>query len=261
MDIVEELFNKYARLRLSGNKIEAVYEMMQAEVAEKLDKAQRSLLSGKCEDWEHTPAEQRLSPEQHAAMHNVSMTNVTIKILFCPVCDAPNVDGFTHCQVCDAPLAVDAAPTQTVETETVQVDVLPESDEGQLQASEPLRSREDSAYYDDDGRLVLKSLRDNERLVLYPQSSERGLSIGRKSGRSRPDVDLNAIGAANKGVSRIHARIRYDTVRHCLVIKDDGSTNGTYINSAKIIPHVENTLHDGDELKFGRLALKVRIRH
>ncbi len=57
------------------------------------------------------------------------------------------------------------------------------------------------------------------------------------------------------GISRVHARI--DIQDGTATIVDCGSTNGTYINDARIDRHI---LNDGDEIVVGSTRMRVEIR-
>jgi len=78
-------------------------------------------------------------------------------------------------------------------------------------------------------------------------------------GLKNPDeVDLTPYGAADRGVSRFHAKMHIadDT----LYITDLGSTNGTYLGGKRLEPNLPTELHKGDELLLGRLAIQVMFR-
>ncbi len=55
-------------------------------------------------------------------------------------------------------------------------------------------------------------------------------------------------------ISRAHALFGYEG--HRVFVQDLGSTNGTLVNGEK---KDRRLLEDGDELRMGRLALRVRI--
>jgi len=57
------------------------------------------------------------------------------------------------------------------------------------------------------------------------------------------------------GISRVHARI--DIQDGTATIVDCGSTNGTYVNDARIERYV---LNDGDEITVGNTRMRVEIR-
>jgi pSer/pThr/pTyr-binding forkhead associated (FHA) protein len=89
-----------------------------------------------------------------------------------------------------------------------------------------------------------------------PEKDE--IVIGREDPISEvfPDVDLTGLGGMENGVSRKHAvihRAGADTT-----VEDMGSTNGTYINRKKLQPHEPQAVKPGDELRFGKLALKLK---
>jgi hypothetical protein len=90
-----------------------------------------------------------------------------------------------------------------------------------------------------------------------PGASE--MVIGRRSPDSVmiPDVDLSPYSADIKGVSRLHAGLK----RHgqTIVITDMGSLNHTYVNEQRLHPHEVRVLHNGDEIRFGQLALQVQF--
>jgi FHA domain len=84
--------------------------------------------------------------------------------------------------------------------------------------------------------------------------------IGRQSVTSpdpQADVGLDLFGAQEHGVSRRHARIRRggDVIYIC----DLDSANGTFLNGRRLVSNQEQILRSGDELKLGRLTIKVEF--
>jgi CRP-like cAMP-binding protein len=70
-----------------------------------------------------------------------------------------------------------------------------------------------------------------------------------------PDVDLTPVDT-NRSVSRRHAKIiRSGTDYH--VLEEVGTVNGTYVNDQRIPTGVPVTLHNGDLLKIGLVAMKA----
>jgi hypothetical protein len=97
---------------------------------------------------------------------------------------------------------------------------------------------------------------DNSLSVLI----DREIIIGRRvEGGEKPGIDLSLWGGFQEGVSRQHAKI-FRTADHRLALIDLGSTNGTYLNHQQLIPFHEYLLHDGDELIFGRLAVRIYFK-
>lgn len=101
-------------------------------------------------------------------------------------------------------------------------------------------------------------------VVLYVRDSDDPIAIERNGrytiGRSdpkrpdyKPDIDLGAYDAANKGVSREHISI--ETQHQQPMVTDLGSANGSFINGQKLTPQKPYPLYSGDELRLGRLIL------
>ncbi len=68
-----------------------------------------------------------------------------------------------------------------------------------------------------------------------------------------PDVDLQPYGGGSAGVSRHHARFLRRSEGWFL--EDLQSTNGTYLNEVRLLPHRPVRLNSGDLLRFGQLTL------
>ena len=81
--------------------------------------------------------------------------------------------------------------------------------------------------------------------------------IGRRSERRAifPEIDLSG----DSGVSSRHAILRREADGSIAVV-DVGSTNGTQVNGADIVPGVRTPLHDGDQVTVGcwsRITVRV----
>jgi len=72
-----------------------------------------------------------------------------------------------------------------------------------------------------------------------------------------PDVDLTPSGALDHGVGRRHARIFVQGGQ--LLVEDLDSTNGTFLNAARLAPRQPAPLTGGDELRLGGLVLRVEL--
>jgi len=96
---------------------------------------------------------------------------------------------------------------------------------------------------------------DSGRDVEIPLREE--VTIGRldPASASFPDVDLTTDDALDRGVSRRHAKI----IRrgHEIFIEDLGSMNGTFVNRKKLTPYLPEALRNGDQLRLGKLMLRV----
>jgi len=70
-----------------------------------------------------------------------------------------------------------------------------------------------------------------------------------------PDIDLTPVDV-NRSVSRRHAKIIRTGLEYH-VLEEVGTVNGTYVNEQRIPTGVPVTLHNGDALKIGLIAMKA----
>ncbi|MCU0497276.1 MAG: FHA domain-containing protein [Anaerolineae bacterium] len=73
-----------------------------------------------------------------------------------------------------------------------------------------------------------------------------------------PGFDLSPYAAYQMGISRRHAVIRREMDQLFLV--DLGSRNGTFLNGKRLSPHESYKLHDGDEIRLGKMSLRLFFR-
>jgi predicted amidophosphoribosyltransferase len=101
------------------------------------------------------------------------------------------------------------------------------------------------------GRLVVQGT--NAAIPFPPGRTE--VIVGREDPISNvfPDVDLTDHGGDEGGVSRRHARIFLQGSQ--TLVEDLNSTNYTYVNQQRLTPGQPHPLHDGDEVRFGRVKL------
>jgi RNase P subunit RPR2 len=107
--------------------------------------------------------------------------------------------------------------------------------------------------------LVLLSVPDAEKTFTFIVDEILELVIGRRDPDTgeAPPVDLSDVGGLDKGVSRKHASIvRFDGMVHLV---DRGSANGTFLNGQKLVAHQARRLCDGDEVRLGRLVMRVKF--
>ena len=98
--------------------------------------------------------------------------------------------------------------------------------------------------------LVVPSSRRRFKLVVQEE-----LHIGRASSELVPEVDLTDDDGAEKGVSRLHAKIQ--SVQEGIVLIDLNSTNGTLLNNYRLPSQQPYPLHSGDEIRFGDLLVHI----
>jgi len=83
------------------------------------------------------------------------------------------------------------------------------------------------------------------------------VTLGRRGGNGgmQPGIDLSAYGAYERGVSRVHACIR--RTEEGLLLTDEGSSNGTWVNGTLLPAHLSKLLTPGDQFWLGRLRLEA----
>lgn len=87
-------------------------------------------------------------------------------------------------------------------------------------------------------------------------SLRRPMTFGRAdNGRSVTHIDLSRFNADNYGVSRVHMIMMYKDGK--VYVEDAGSMNGTFINEERLKPHHPVQLHSGQEIRIGRLPMRV----
>jgi hypothetical protein len=95
--------------------------------------------------------------------------------------------------------------------------------------------------------------------VHFGKHNDMGVVLGRIDPRSgeRPDIDLTPMGAAQRGVSRAHARLEYRDEQ--LWLTDLGSANGTFVGVTQLAPNQATKLYKGDQFLLGRLAVQINF--
>lgn len=85
------------------------------------------------------------------------------------------------------------------------------------------------------------------------------LYVGRQdaSVKDALDIDLNALNGAHQGVSRRHARFVRGKGR--VLLEDLNSLNGTFVSGRRLTAHLPHEVRSGDEIQFGKVALRLQI--
>lgn len=164
----------------------------------------------------------------------------------CPSCQKSHPENTLFCDECGAYLVMEGDKR----TDPLMMETSTWVDPEAAMASAP-RPEAD--------RLVTLSILfvDLNRQLEFPLSKE--LSIGRLDAASAtfPDVDLTSYGGLEKGISRRHAKItRRDNE---ISIEDLGSVNGSFLNGQRLTPYLQYPLSSGDEIRLGKLVLRVRF--
>lgn len=161
-------------------------------------------------------------------------------MITCQVCQHLELEGEVFCAECGARLAAAWAPSAGATS-------APARPAAEQPASRPGGLRP--------GQVALVVAEGGARIVV---TYEPESVLGRGGDAARgPDVDLNPVGAKDKGVSRQHARLHAGPAG--LLVTDLGSTNGTQVNGRRLVPNEAAHLASGDELCLGRLVLVVTV--
>lgn len=106
-------------------------------------------------------------------------------------------------------------------------------------------------------RQLLLHIRGHEKPLVVNITDQ--LVLGRFDVETKqvPDVGLDDYNAQELGVSRRHAAILVED--NALKVMDLGSANATYMNGQKLVAHQARILRDGDELRLGRLVMRVHF--
>lgn len=163
----------------------------------------------------------------------------------CPHCRRENPDHDAYCYACGHILP--SALQSMIANPTTHL-------EEAYETLEP-RRRWGTAYFDRKSQLKL-TIRDTGDSLLVTVGNE--LVLGRSSGQPEAegaDVDLTPYGAVDLGVSRNHLALSRD--HDTITVTDLNSSNSTYLNGQRLMPNEPRILRDNDELRLGRLVIRV----
>lgn len=167
------------------------------------------------------------------------------QIITCHFCGHENLAGSLICEKCGSLLA-----TKEVRTGTRNlVDEMPEFIANSVFTTAGTGRFEET--------MVVRIDIDDYAADITANPARRDLLLGRRdpNARIRPEVDLEDYNGYKNGVSRKHALIALRD--HELTLQDQGSANGTFLNGVRLPPHRAHKLHDGDEIRLGRLRMRV----
>lgn len=150
-----------------------------------------------------------------------------------------------HCPICGFPLDRPSSAPVTKGSN------LPES-----VAPPPIRERGPSTF-DLTATAVIHVLPGDNYVTL---SVRKPVILGRDVGEQTPAgteelIDLNQFGGYRFGVSRRHCQLeRHSSELH---VTDLGSSNGTFLNDARLLAHKAYVVCNGDTLRLGALNMTI----
>lgn len=163
-------------------------------------------------------------------------------MITCPVCQQHEPEGEVFCSECGARLLTLWAEITSTES---FIDTALVRETARIRTSAPLKL--------ESGQISLSFVGQSQPVILTGRSE---YILGREGHDvTVPDVNLNLYGGQDKGVSRAHAALRTDRTQVLLV--DLGSTNGTRLNGVRLAANQPVRVSNGDEIRLGRLALKI----
>ena len=243
---------------VSGNETHAENSSLQGEpnvVSENREaKNEQGILSGET------------SAQDSSAEHSVNPLN--------PTPDTPDPDSVPKQDIkTDTPPSVQKLPaidgdeaegtgsvdfgntTNDLQKEAIRAMAMKAEKDRVERETEPVHAEQ--MLFDNNMILRLDVVESNQPILLEVTGD---LIVGRADNVTdyMPEIDLTPHGAYRFGLSRRHALIR----RHegSLLVKDLSSRNGTFVNGEQVKAGETHPLNDGDELRFGNLALRVNFQ-
>lgn len=161
-------------------------------------------------------------------------------MIACRQCGRQNMAGSTFCTGCGQLLQPrPIAPTR------------------QLDAAEQKATFQVSDYFSADATLLI-AIRGVKSVLETSPRDKMVIGRGESPVPGQPFVDLSPYDGEMLGVSRVHAEIRF--LNNTLVLSDLDSDNGTFVNDLRLYPYEIRVLHHNDELRLGKLLMKVSFR-
>ncbi len=160
----------------------------------------------------------------------------------CPTCRHQEFVGTFSCSECG---------TRLVHTAPIGLDDLSEGEAAGDHGLPATRGLDPSAIFG------LRVVETGDMVSLVGRDN---FTLGRSGGGQAivPDVDLDAYGAQDQGISRLHAEIRLD--EEGVHVVDLDSVNGTLINGKRIEPQQPRRIRHKDIIQLGRLRLQLVSR-
>jgi hypothetical protein len=170
---------------------------------------------------------------------------LAISAKFCPVCKKKNELEAIVCVHCGAALEIFSSDSVTTKGTDLQTDGA--ENVGELFFDESMVPVGGIAFF----------IQGTSKPVF--SSSKKEFVIGRKVGETSDDLlDLSKFGAFQLGLSRRHATIR--KAERGYEVIDLSSSNGTWLNEERLVPHKPYPLASGSQLRLARMRFFVLYR-
>jgi hypothetical protein len=244
MTPLADIYHEYIRMREHGLEVQEALRALRVYV-EVLNEGERESLAIYLRAWE----KDRLNKPLHAIfpMKQIHESNQALDLLWleCQSCNKKTRAREVFCYNCGQMLQSDIGPVETKQFKPATKEAFSED------------------YFGIDSVLVISSRSVPRHIDLRPQLQQYEIILGRKgeSIGTTPFVDLGILQASELGVSRLHLALMYDKGSCTIRAYDLGSANGSYLNGQKLHPNERRVLRHGDELRLGRLGLKINFLH
>ncbi len=269
MATTQQLFETYMHLRAEGKDATAALQQLRSQI-EQLGAADRSELVKRVREYEasrspkpannikpigtaststssaattampaaSTAVEAKPAAEAPAAV-DPKKTTIT-----CPNCKKQNSPNEVFCYSCGTALQNSSSIFATTRFNDATGGIL------------------DSSFFGPDSTLVLVMRDTKQTYRIQPQHQQHEVVIGRSDGGTmKPDIDLADQNAGQLGVSRLHLSLKYNLQQQTLSVTDLNSSNGTFVNGQRLYGQEVRVLRHGDELRLGRLVVRVAFNH
>ena len=233
---VQELFEAFVYMRRQGATPDYALQQLK-KLRPSINTSERDSLSKQIRQWEKSEGHHHPpNPDTEINLPPAPLLDDKAESVQCPNCDTSNQGHATYCYACGTLLT--RAGTKQLES-TNPTDGVNFGNLSSLVFT--VRGYEDSPLHLD--------LKDMQEII-----------IGRTAVDSVivPDVDLTHHNGQGAGVSRVHATLKRQD--NNITVVDMGSMNHTYLNGERIFPQEVRILRDGDELRLGRLVMRVAFQ-
>jgi len=173
-------------------------------------------------------------------------TDRSTQMIICTNCKHENRVGTMFCENCGADLTTGGVGA-TIPTRRIENDPDDASAKSTWGAA---RIRQGTAIY--------LHIREAEQPIEVHPTGRMIFGRSDSSSTVKPDIDLSAYNALEKGVSRSHAALELN--EDTLMLVDVGSSNGTYLNGQRLLPNQPRVLRDGDEVRLGKLVAHIYFK-
>jgi hypothetical protein len=245
MGATDDIFNEYTQMRKNGLDARATLKALRQSI-EPISRADKEGLAQQMRLWEKelVDAQKEASQPKKSSVIKPIAAPAALWIE-CRNCDKKNRAQDVFCYSCGHLLQHDVSVFDTRQF---------------ADATDALFSDD---YFGPDSVLVLVARDKNQMFELRPQARNYEMVVGRGTDNSamRPDVDLSENDGAEMGVSRLHLAVRFEPKDNTIQIYDLGSANGSFVNGQRLHPREVRLLRNHDELRLGRLVLRVHYQH